>query len=79
MPDLVNYSITRLANAQITAPQFRVDGQVVDSKTQKTVIADLTANNIIFPNVLGSLTTAQQDAWVADVMRDLIYRRFGIA
>lgn len=78
MPDLVNYSVTRLANAQITTPRWQIQGQIVDSKTQQTVIQDITAASIIFPNVLGSLTTAQQDQWVSEVVQNLIFRRFGL-
>lgn len=78
MPDLSNYTVTRLANASITTPRWAIAGQIVDSKTQQTVIQDITAANIIFPNVLGSLTNAQQDEWVNGVVQQLIFKRFGL-
>lgn len=76
--DVINYSVTRLANASVNIPRWSVQGQIVDSKTQKTVIADITAANIIFPNVLGNLTQAQQDDWVNMVVMDLIKKRLGV-
>lgn len=78
MPDLVNYSVNRIANAQITTPRWQINGQIVDSKTQKTVIADITAATVIFPNVLGSLSASDQDDWVQGVVQQLIFKRFGI-
>ncbi len=78
MPDLVNYSVTRLPNASLSVPRWQINGQVVDSKTQKTVIADITANNVLFPNVLSNLTTQQQDDWVNKVVLDLVFQRFGL-
>ena len=80
MPDLIQYSVTRLANANLNVPRWRVEGKIVDSQTQQTVLNDFTgANAVTFPNVLGNLTSAQQNRWVEDVVQDLIYRRFGIS
>lgn len=79
MPDLVQFSITRLANASLSVPRWSVAGKIVDSKTQQQTLADFTgANAIIFPTVLGNLTTAQQDDWVAQVIGDLLHKRFGV-
>ena len=78
MPDLVNYSVTRLANASVTIPRWQINGQIVDSQTQKIVIADITADNAIFPNVLSKLTNQQQDDWVSSVVQQLIFKRFGL-
>lgn len=79
MADLVGFSITRLSNASLSVPRWSIAGQIVDSQTQLTVIQDFTgANAITFPNVLGNLTNAQQDKWVADVVADLLWRRFGL-
>lgn len=79
MPDLVQFSVTRLSNATMSVPRWSVAGKVVDSETQKTVIRDFTgANAVIFPNVLGQLVAAQQDDWVQRVVLELVYDRFGI-
>lgn len=78
MPDLVNYSVTRLANASLLVPRWQINGQIVDSNNHAIVVQDLTAASIIFPNVLGNLSNAAQDKWVNDVVLDLIYRRFGL-
>lgn len=79
MPDLINYSVTRLANASLSVPRWQINGQIVDSQSQLTVIRDLTAANVIFPNVLGQLSNNAQDQWVNEVVQDLIFRRFGIS
>jgi hypothetical protein len=79
MPDLMNYSVTRLANASVSIPRWSIQGQIVDQdKGGHGVIADITAANVIFPNVLGNLTVAQQDSWVNDVVQQLIFKRFGL-
>lgn len=79
MADLLDYSVTRIANATISVPRWRVEGRIVDSQTQQQVIADFTgANSVIFPTVLGNLSSAGQDRWVQQVVQDLIFKRFGI-
>ena len=78
MPDLVNYSVVRLASASVVIPRWQILGQIVDSQTQQTVIADISADNAIFPNVLSKLTAAQQDEWVAGVVQALIFKRFNL-
>lgn len=78
MPDLIGYSVTRLANASVNIPRWSIQGQIVDSQTQTQVIADITAANIIFPNVLGNLSQPQQDEWVNGVVQQLIFKRFGL-
>lgn len=78
MADLLDFSITRLANASVSIPRWRVEGRIVDSQTQRDVVRDFTgANAVTFPNVLGNLTAAQQDEWVQQVVTDLIFKRFG--
>ena len=79
MPDLMNFSITRLANANLSVPRWSIEGQFVDSQTQQTVLRDfMGANAVLFPNVLGNLTDEQQDRWVESVIRDLLHQRFGV-
>ena len=79
MPDLINYTVTRLANATLSVPQWKIDGQIVNSKDHTIVIQDLTAAGVLFPNLLSNLTTAKQDEWVQEVVLNLIFRRFGLA
>jgi hypothetical protein len=79
MPDLVQFSITRLANATLSVPRWQVAGQLVDSKTQQTVLADFTgANAVIFPTILGQLTQARQDELVAGWITGILHDRFGV-
>ncbi len=79
MPDLLNFSITRLANASLSVPRWSVEGRIVDSKTQTQVLQDFTgANAVIFPTILGQLSNAAQDAFVAQVITDLLHQRFGV-
>jgi hypothetical protein len=80
MPDLVQFSITRLANASVSIPRWTVAGRIVDSKTQQTVLQDFTgANAVTFPNVLGNLTAAQQDDFVQHVVLEILQKRFPAA
>lgn len=79
MPDLINFSITRLANASLSVPRWQVSGQIVDSQTQQTILADFTgANQVIFPTILGQLSNARQDELVAGWITGLLHDRFGV-
>lgn len=78
MPDLLDYQVVRGANKQLTVPTWDVEGRIVDSRNQAIVIRDITAANVSFPQVLGNLTAAQQDDWVALVVQQLIFRRFNL-
>jgi hypothetical protein len=74
---LVNFSITRIANATISVPRWTISGQIVDSKSQQTVLQDFTgANAVTFPTVLGNLTAAQQDELVPQIVIWLLQKRF---
>lgn len=78
MPDFQSFSITRLANQNMSVPRWSVSVQVTDSQTG-AVIRDLTgANAIVFPTVLGSLTAAQQDRVVEQMVHLLIRLRAGL-
>lgn len=78
MPDLLGYAVVRGANKQLTVPTWDVVGRIVDSRNQQVVLNDITAANVSFPQVLGNLTAAQQDDWVASVVQQLIFRRFNL-
>ena len=78
MADLQQFSITRLANATLNVPRWSVAGLITDSKSG-AVLADFTGGNaVIFPTILGTLSAAQQDAFVAEVINDLLHKRFGV-
>ena len=78
MAQLQQYSVTRMANAQLTVPRWNIEGILLnDAQVQ---VADFTgANSIVFPTVLGNLTAAQQDRWVEHVVTELILKRFGLS
>lgn len=79
MADLVQFSITRLANASLSVPRWQVAGKIVDSQTQQTVLQDFTgANAVIFPTILGQLSNARQDELVAGWITGLLHDRFGV-
>jgi hypothetical protein len=79
MADFVQFSITRLANANLSVPRWTVSGKVVDSKTQQTVLRDFTGGNVVtFPTILGQLTAAQQDTFVERIIGQMIFERYGI-
>lgn len=80
MADLVNFTITKLANANVSVPRWTLSGRLVDSKTQQTVLADFTgANTVAFPGVLASLTAAQQDELIGLIVNWLLAKRFPAA
>jgi len=62
VPDLVDFTVTPIANATISVPRWTISGKVVNSKNQATVIQDFTGvNALTFPNVLSNLTAAERD------------------
>jgi len=61
MADILQFQITALASASVNVPRAQIEGKVVDSANQSTVIADFTgANALIFPAVITTLTAAQR-------------------
>lgn len=75
MPDLQQFAVTRLAPATLTVPRWRIEFQVTDERTG-AVLRDFTgANALTFPNLLGTLSNAQQDAWVQQVVMATILAR----
>jgi len=61
MADILQFQITALASASVNVPRAQIEGTVVDSANQSTVIADFTgANALIFPAVITTLTAAQR-------------------
>ena len=77
MPDLKDFTITRIANASVIVPRWQLSGQLVDSQTQETVLADFTGANVVnFPGVLTTLTAAQQDELIALIVNWLLVKKF---
>ena len=77
MPDVMEFSVTRISNASVSLPRWTIAGKLVDSKTQKQVIADFTgANAITFPQILTSLTAAERDEMVQMIVMWLLQKRF---
>lgn len=75
MPDLQSFSIVRAGNKSLTVPTWTVSFTVNDSTTG-AVISDRTgANAVDFPQVLGQMTAAQQDEFVAEVVMTLLRKR----
>ena len=77
MPDLVEFSVTRISNASVSLPRWTIAGKLVDSKTQQTVIADFTGvNAVTFPTVLTTLTAAERDEMVQMIVMWLLQKKF---
>jgi hypothetical protein len=77
-PDIQNFSIVRAGNVQLTVPTWTIAGQLTDSTTGE-ILRDFTGGNTVsFPQVLGSLTAAEQDDLVAFLVRHLLKLRFGV-
>jgi hypothetical protein len=75
MADLRNFAITRLSNQNINAPRWQISGQVVevDRGADSVVLRDFSgANSVTFPQVLGTLTNAQQDKLVEMIVMYLL-------
>lgn len=61
MPDILGFQISALGSASVNVPRAQIEGRVVDSTNQSTVIADFTgANALIFPAVVATLTAPQR-------------------
>jgi hypothetical protein len=80
VPDLLGFTVVRNGTVSLpAAPTWKISGRIVDSKKQQTVLQDFTGVNAVdFPQVLGNLTAAQQDDFVAKVVMDLLSKRFGL-
>jgi hypothetical protein len=80
VPDLIGFSVTRNGTVSLpNAPTWLIAGKIVDSTNQSTVLQDFTgANAVSFPQVIGNLTAAQQDDFVARVVQDILSKRFGL-
>ncbi len=74
MPDYTDFLVTRQPPSSITMPTWRIELRVVDAAG--TVIRDFTGvNALTFPNVLATLTTAEQQDLVERIAHELIQRR----
>lgn len=72
------FSITRIAPAQLTVPRWSIALKVTDSATD-AILKDLTGvNALVFPTVLGQLSTAEQDEMVQMIVGWLIRKRAGV-
>lgn len=79
MADLVQFSITRISNANMNVPRWSIAGKIVDSQAQASVVADFSGvNAVTFPTVLGQLTQAQQDRLVELIVRQILEFKFGV-
>lgn len=75
MPDLQNFTVTRTTNQTMNVPRWVIAFKVVDEMTGE-VLRDFTGGNtFMFPNVLGTLSAAQQDRLVEKIVRDIIEAR----
>jgi type IV secretory pathway TrbD component len=79
MADLIDFSITPLASANVNVPRATIEARVVDSSDQNIVIADLTgANALIFPAVITTLTPEQRRQLIQLVAHWLVRVKAGI-
>ncbi len=78
MADLLEFSVVRNGTVSLpNAPTWLINGKIVDSATQQTVLRDFTgANAISFPQALANLTAAQMNSFVEAITLELIRRRF---
>lgn len=78
MPDFQDFSLTRNGTVSLpNAPQWRVELRITDSQTGEELRDFTGANALSFPQILGQLTAAQQDEFVAMSMAWLIHKRAG--
>lgn len=77
MADLINFQVVRAGNVQLTVPTWTISGRVIGRGDGLPEINFTGGNAISFPQVLGQLTTAQQDEWVQHVVLELLQKRLG--
>ena len=79
MPDLLGFKITVLGAASVSVPRHQIEAKIVDSVTQKTVLADFTgANALVFPAVLATLTASDRAEFAQMIATWLIMRKAGL-
>lgn len=79
MPDLHNFSITPLGNANVNVPRAQIECQVVESVVNGAVLADFTgANAIIFPGVISTLTAADRQELAQMIANWLVLKKAGL-
>ena len=78
MADFSDYSVVRDGTAQLTVPVWRIELRIIDSQTGEESHDFTGANALRFPQLLGQLTPAQQDAFVERVVAMLIHWRAGL-
>lgn len=75
MPDLQNFSIVKINNANINSPRYTIACTVNNSNTG-ALIRDFTgANALTFPTVLGNLTEAERVEMIELIANWLIDKR----
>ena len=80
MPDIQNFSVTALSNANVNVPRWSIECRVVESRAGGAVLADFTGGNAItFPNVLGQLTAADRQEILEIIIHRLIMKRGGFS
>lgn len=80
MPDLQNFSITPLSNANVNVPRFRIEATITDSQTG-AVFNDFTGPNAItFPADLASIlpTAAERREFIDQLAHYLIRKKAGL-
>lgn len=75
MPDLTDFSVTRNGTANMTVPTWTIRGKITGRQGLPDI--DFT-NGVSFPQILGTLTTAQQDRFVEMMVLSLIRARFDL-
>ena len=77
MPDLINFAVSHLGAASVMIPRIQFSGQVVDSQTQQTVLADFSgANVIVFPRDVPAILPTQADRQeLADLIGMFLIRK----
>ena len=79
MPDFTNYSVVRNGTVSLpNTPQWKVELKIANSQTGEVTHDFTGANALFFPQILGQLTAAQQDAFVERVVQMLIMWRAGL-
>lgn len=74
MADLTEFSIVRSGTANVNTPTWSVSGKAIGDKG--VVKADFSG--VSFPQVLGTLTSAQQDEWAREAVLLALRIRFGL-
>lgn len=69
MPDILDFVVTDLADANVTVNRFRIDFRICQSNSGQ---ATVSSHSLTWPNVFGTLTAAQKKRVYEVAIREIV-------